>query len=816
MDQLTNINTPNNFTYPNQLGNVGARSESFDNQNWQEREPIHHRYNPQELFGVNLALDSIAPADLQSLGQELKELVNADWESAADWRKILTMALEYLGIGTKGLNSKQSDALGNSEVFSGAFLESVLKGNAQLILDFFSQSKIIDIKVRDGIKEAGQFESSTDDVAAKLNYYLSRVDEGFLDDKQIAGMWLILAGCIFEKVWFDPIEKMVMARYVKPSDIIVDFSHSSLHDCPRISHRFTLTEREYKRYVEDGIYRKVELSPNLDKNSSALEKGVNRTSGTQPSKSDLEKSYSFIESQCYYSFPDLDGEKRAVPYRVTYAEETGDVVAVYFDWKQSDSLKKRKKLYTLIKYQPGFGLYGYGQAHIALNFAVLATNLLRESVTAAQLSNFPYAYVSDDVETPQSTTRPAAGDLIRLKTLGSTNMSQLFYSPPFKSPDQSILDFINKAEGNIESLSLATNMKIEDLQTNAPVGTTLALLMEWHRLPSCIMIRIYRSLCQEFSLIYDLLAETLPYQGSGQPPAQWGPYEIYADELLPIFEMLPIVDPNMTSTTLKLLMYDKMIEMSAAYPQFHNTYKLIKNYYELIKVPNIDEILINPSDAASLTSYNPVTENSNAMEGKPLKVEITDDHPSHIEVHMQEYGAMQQNELLADKAPALHAHIVEHLCKQYLIDMQNKMGMALPTEEQQQTPEEKNQIAMVAAQVVSQQQAQEQTATPPDPQLIAAQAEMRVAESEAENNHLRHQVDLLKVQIDEQRLQLDARIEELKAQSEAYKTQANMVVKTRELELKEQEFLHKIGASPGEQEVKNLDSIDPNFIPHPQ
>ena len=816
MDQLTNINTPNNFTYPNQLGNVGARSENFDNQNWQEREPLHRQYNTEELFGVNLALDSIAPADLQSLSQELKELVKADWESAADWRKILAMAMEYLGIGTKGLNSKQSDALGNSEVFSGAFLESVLKGNAQLILDFFSQAKVCDVKVRDGVQGKEQVENLTDVLAAKLNYYLTNVDEGFLDDKQIAGMWLILAGCIFEKVWFDPIEQMVMARYVKPSDIIVDFSHSSLHDCPRISHRFTLTEREYKRYVEDGIYRKVELSPNLDKNSSILDKKVNQTSGTQPSKSDLEKSYAFVESQCYYSFPDLDGERRAVPYRVTYAEETGDVVSVYFDWKQGDPKKKRKKLYSLIKYHPGFGLYGYGQAHIALNFAILATNLLRESVTASQLSNFPYAYVSDDVETPQSTTRPNPGDLISLKTLGSSNMSQLFYSPPFKSPDQSILDLINKAESNIESLSLAATMKIEDLQSNAPVGTTLALLMEWHRLPSCVMIRIYRSLCEEFGLIYDLLAETLPYQGSGQPPVQWGPYQIYADELLPAFEMLPIVDPNMTSTTLKLLMYDKLIEMSANYPQFHNTYNLLKNYYELIKVPNIDQILINPNDVEGLTSYNPVTENANAMEGKPLKVEITDDHASHIEVHMQEYTAMQQNEMIADKAPALHAHIVEHICNQYLIEMQNKMGVALPTEEQQQTPEEKNQIAMLAAQVVSQQEAQAQANTPPDPQLIAAQAEMRVAESEAENNHLRHQVDMLKVQIDEQRLHLDARIEELKAQSEAYKTQANMAVKTKELELKEQEFLHKIGATPGEQEVKSLDSIDPNFIPHPQ
>lgn len=819
--QLQDITNPE--MDDNALGALGLQQSA------QEEQPPYMSIP----FRENLA-NHIDETELRTVGQDLLQAIKNDKNSMQRWLQAYNAALDYLGIEYQG--SSLQDILGENQSYSGALLINMIKNSSQIILDFFQQNNITDIDISapkvDGKKVIEpMLKNQADELNDKINFYLSNVDKGFLPDKYTAANWLVFGGSLFIKTWFDPISNKTLSRYVKPGDLIIDNAMSSLADCRRITHSFTLTEREYRQKVKSGIYRDIPLTSDQSQitNSNIIKDKVSRMEGMNKSNtdaSDRDKQYTFYECQTFANFPHLDGSDITVPYKITLSANTGQVVAAYFDWDKSDPLKERNRLYTHLQYMQGFGLLGYGLAQIALNFAMLATSLLRECVTGAQLANRPYVYTTADYEQETSTILPNPGDIIKFKTL-TPNASSLFFQPPFKDPSPQILQLLEKAEADISNLSISMTLKIEELQTNAPVGTTLALLMEWHKLPSSMMVRIYKALCDEFSLIYKTMKDNLPSQedvnqGVAQP-TQWGIYTVFADEFHDNFNLLPVVDPNLTSSTLKLLVYDKILLLAQQFPQNHNIYELLKSYYEVLKLPNIDQILVPPEQPQELRSQNPVSENAEAMNGRPIKAEITDDHVSHFIVHKAEFDQMVNNPDLADKAPALHAHMVEHLSMQYMIEIQNQTGQEIiPVDQnQQQVDPTQNEIARKVAEFVSQQQ--QQQAQQPAP-LTPEQVGMAEVEVLKENNQLKHQIELMREEREREQLEVKSRENELKAQVSAYETQANInikereiAVKERDLALREQELAFKMHQDVRKihQEDKRIEyeQLDKDFVP---
>jgi hypothetical protein len=104
--------------------------------------------------------------------------------------------------------------------------------------------------------------------------------------------------------------------------------------------------------------------------------------------------------------------------------------------------------------------------------------------------------------------------------------------------------------------------------------------------------------------------------------------------------------------------------------------------------------------------------------GKPVKAFIEQNHQAHIQVHMsaiqnpQIQQMMQMNPASQAIMAAAMAHINEHIAFEYRKQVEQAMGMVLPSEEQnkQVSPELADQIALLAANASQQllQQAQQQ------------------------------------------------------------------------------------------------------------
>jgi hypothetical protein len=84
---------------------------------------------------------------------------------------------------------------------------------------------------------------------------------------------------------------------------------------------------------------------------------------------------------------------------------------------------------------------------------------------------------------------------------------------------------------------------------------------------------------------------------------------------------------------------------------------------------------------------DPVTENMNALKGKPLKAFMYQDHQAHIQIHMAPLQDPKIKQILAQNpqagqiVQALQAHIAEHVGMEYKRQMEQAMGINIPYDE---------------------------------------------------------------------------------------------------------------------------------------
>ena len=81
-------------------------------------------------------------------------------------------------------------------------------------------------------------------------------------------------------------------------------------------------------------------------------------------------------------------------------------------------------------------------------------------------------------------------------------------------------------------------------------------------------------------------------------------------------DIIPVSDPNIFSTAQRIAQAQAILEMARSAPQLHDLYEAYKRMYEAIRIPNIDEVLKEPEEAARL---DPIDENMSIMYGKPIK-----------------------------------------------------------------------------------------------------------------------------------------------------------------------------------------------------
>jgi len=321
-------------------------------------------------------------------------------------------------------------------------------------------------------------------------------------------------------------------------------------------------------------------------------------------------------------------------------------------------------------------------------------------------------------------------------------------------------------------LGAISDMNISDMSANAPVGTTLALLERTLKPMAAVQSRVHFSMKQEFKLLRKIIAEYAPEEymyvpDRGEPRARQADYAMV--------EVIPVSDPNSSTMAQRVVQYQTVLQMAQATPQIYDLPQLHRQMIEVLGIKNADKLVPTKDD---IKPADPVSENMNALVGKPIKAFIYQDHAAHIATHqafMQDPSIMAfigQNPAAQQIMSALSAHIGEHVAFQYRQEMENKLGVTLPAPNEEMPEEMEVLLAQTMAeagqqltqqkqQQAAQQQAQQQAQ---DPIFQMQQAELQLKQGELQRKAAKDQADAAEGAA---RLQLDAKKAETTATIEA-------------------------------------------------
>ena len=150
--------------------------------------------------------------------------------------------------------------------------------------------------------------------------------------------------------------------------LIVPYSANSLEDAEAIVHVIKISENELKKQQVSGFYRDIELGePPVTENQ--LEDKKLELEGI--SKDGQEDQYTLFE---IHTDLDLDGYEDVgedgeptgikIPYIITIAQSTQDVLSIRRNYAPQDPIKKKKDYFVQFKFLPGTGFYGFGLIHM--------------------------------------------------------------------------------------------------------------------------------------------------------------------------------------------------------------------------------------------------------------------------------------------------------------------------------------------------------------------------------------------------------------------------------------------------------------------
>ena len=625
-------------------------------------------------FDENLA-EEMSDKELNSSASELISYYNNDRDARSEWENRYKKGLQTLD-PDGGMDESEDERAtrGLSIVVHPMIAEAATQFNAKAIAELYpSGGPVKTVIVGDPSEE---LEEQARRVREYMNYQITQEMPEYFPDLDQMLFHLPLVGQTFKKVWWDANMDRQCSQFVKAEDFVVAPESKDLYTSPRYTHVIRMPKNDYNRYVQNGYYL-----PSNDQGGDIDPSGdtIGEIEGVDQYADDSQDNVmTLLEMHVYDSFEDDSDEDDenavAIPYVVTVDYDNEKIVSIRRNWREEDERKLRRDWFVSYKFLPGLGFYGFGLYHLIGGLGKAATGSLRALLDSAAFSNMQGGFkLRGRVSGGEVQVNP--GEFVDLDATVD-DVNKAIMPLPFKEPSQSLFNLLGYIVDAGQRFASTADLNVGDVNPNAPVGSTVALIEQGSKAFSAIHKRLHYAQGQEFKLLADLNAENLPEQFTFSLIG--GDSEIFAADFNERIDILPVSDPNIFSTAQRIAQAQAVLQMAQSAPEMHDMYAAYKRMYEAIRIPNIDEILVKPADAPML---DPIDENMSIMYGKPIKAFIEQDHDSHIAVHMQflQDPSLAGNPGAAGVQPILVAHVAEHIALLYRTRMEASIGVPLPT-----------------------------------------------------------------------------------------------------------------------------------------
>ena len=565
---------------------------------------------------------------LSELATTLSDKYTDYKESRADWEQSYREGLDLLGFKYQ---RRTQPFRGASSVTHPVLAEAVAQFQATAYKELLPADGPVRAQILGAVTSAKQDQANR--VKDFMNYQLMDQMKEYEPEFDQMLFYLPLAGSTFKKVYYDDLLGRAVSKFVHSDDLVVPYSATSLEDAEAVVHVIKMSGNELRKQQVAGFYRDIDLGEPPVVENQLTEKKQELEGITQNGQEDMYTLLEFhidLDLEGYEDVNPEDGEPTGikVPYIVTVDTANTEILSIRRNYDPNDALKKKKDYFVQFKFLPGTGFYGFGLIHMIGGLTRTATAALRQLLDAGTLANLPAGFKTRGVRI-RDDAQPLQPGEFRDVDSPTGAIADQFMQLPFKGPNATLLQLMGICVQAGQRFASIADNQVGDMNQQAAVGTTVALLERGSRVMSAIHKRLYVGLKEEFKLLAGVFKTYLPpVYPYDVPNAR---REIKMQDFDDRVDILPVADPNIFSQTQRISMAQSQLQLAQSNPKIHNLYQAYRSMYEALGVKNINAILPPPPQPQPM---DPALENIMAISGKPFKAYPGQDHKAHIDAHL--------------------------------------------------------------------------------------------------------------------------------------------------------------------------------------
>ena len=690
---------------------------------------------------------------LRHLASELMGDYESDKSSRGDWERTYVKGLDLLGLKIEDRTTPWPGACG---VHHPILTEAVIRFQSQAVTEVFPASGPVKTKIVGTITDEKEKQATR--VREYMNYLLTEKMTEYRPETEQLLFSLPLAGSAFKKVYYDPSMGRCCAHFVPAEDFVVSYGASDLLSAERYTHVMRKNANDIRKLQVAGLYMDVDIGKPHDIQSDVQEK-YDELEGDSPSYESDNRHvlYEMHVNLDLTGFEDTDesGEPTgiALPYVVTITRGSNRVLAIRRNWYEDDPLRMKRMHFVHYQYMPGLGFYGFGLIHLIGGIAKTATSLTRQLVDAGTLANLPGGLKARGLRIKGDDSPIMPGEFRDVDVPGGAIKDNITFLP-YKEPSGVLHQMLTEIVEEGRRFASLTDLKLADMKQDAPVGTTLALIERSMKVMTAIQARLHAAMKREFILVADIVRDYAPEEGYEYEEDKEA---VQAKDFDKRVDVIPVSDPNSSTMSQRIMQYQAALTLSQQAPQMYDLPELHRQMLNVLGIQDADKIIPLSEEKRP---RDPVSENMDVLNGKPLKAFIEQDHEAHIQIHMaaiQDPKIQQlvgQSPMAAPIAAAMAAHVQEHLGFQYRKEIEKELGVELPPLNEDLPPEIENKLSSLVAE--------------------AAQRLLNKNVVEARQKEIQEQQQDPAIQMQQAKLQLQAQDLQRKAQADKTRVVSDM------------------------------------------
>jgi hypothetical protein len=493
-----------------------------------------------------------------------------------------------------------------------------------------------------------------------LNWQITEQIEEFRDEQEQMLTQLPLGGSQYFKIWFDEEKKRPCVEFLPIDRVVLPFAATNFYTAQRAAEVHEITQYEFERRVRNGMYRDISyMRASQDLDQTKVEKANNKVEGkqSQDNKDGLRKTYHV------YTWLELDDDKfskgRMAPYILMLDELEHEVLGLYRNWEESDETMTKLDWVVEFKFIPWRGAYAIGLPHLIGGLSAALTGALRALMDSAHINNAATMLKLKGAKISGQSQQVEVTQIVEIEGApGVNDIRQIAMPMPFNPPSEVLFQLLGWLDSAAKGVVTTSEEKIADVTSNAPVGTTQALIEQGAAVFSAIHARLHESQARVLKVLCRLNRWHFDDMQKSEVVAD---LEISREDFSRNTDVVPVSDPHIFSETQRMAQIQAVLARSKEAPDLYNRSAVEQRFLKQLKIPNINELLKDTPAPEQRTSAD---ENAALLIGQPAYAYLQQDHIAHIQDHLQ----FAMNPFLGQSPfadPSYLNNVIEHL-KQHM------------------------------------------------------------------------------------------------------------------------------------------------------